>query len=60
MRYGLNESLPKQFWIYITDVVQGDLGDSFRFNKPVTDLMVERLPTTIELSVAAPGGRCGS
>lgn len=52
-RYGLNESLPKQFGIYIGDVVQGDLGDSFRFNKPVTDLMVERLPTTIELSVAA-------
>lgn len=52
-RYGLNESLPKQFGIYIGDVAQGDLGDSFRFNKPVTDLMVERLPTTIELSVAA-------
>ncbi len=52
-RYGLNESIPRQFVIYMGDVVQGDLGDSFRFNKPVTDLMIERLPTTIELSVAA-------
>ena len=52
-RYGLNESLPTQFTIYMGDVVQGDLGDSFRFNKPVTDLLVERLPTTIELSVTA-------
>lgn len=52
-RYGLDESLMKQFGIYLRDVLQGDLGDSFRFNKPVTDLMVERLPTTIELSVAA-------
>lgn len=52
-RYGLNEGLFKQFTIYIGDVLRGDLGDSFRFNKPVTDLLVERLPTTVELSVAA-------
>ncbi|WP_040493670.1 ABC transporter permease [Ilumatobacter nonamiensis] len=52
-RYGLNRSIPAQFAIYIGDVLQGDLGTSFRFNKPVTDLMIERLPTTIELSVAA-------
>jgi peptide/nickel transport system permease protein len=53
VRYGLDESIPKQFQIYITDVVQGDLGDSFRFNKPVTELLIERLPTTVELSLAA-------
>ena len=52
-RFGLNESLLKQFSIYLGDVVQGDLGDSFRFNKPVTDLLIERLPLTVELSVAA-------
>lgn len=52
-RYGLNESIFKQFSIYIRDVLRGDLGNSFRFNKPVTDLMIERLPLTIELSVAA-------
>ncbi len=52
-RFGLNESLPKQFWIYLGDVVRLDLGDSFRFNKPVTDLLIERLPTTIELSLTA-------
>jgi len=50
-RYGLNESLLKQFAIYLGDVLQGDLGDSFRFNKPVTDLLIERLPTTLELAV---------
>ncbi len=52
-RYGLNESIFTQFRIYITDVAQGDLGTSFRFNKPVTDLLIERLPTTLELSLAA-------
>jgi len=53
VRYGLDKSIPTQFWIYLGDVVHGDLGDSFRFNKPVTDLLIERLPQTLELSVAA-------
>jgi peptide/nickel transport system permease protein len=52
-RYGLNESLLKQFWIYLSDVLHGDLGDSFRFNKPVTDLLIERMPTTLELALSA-------
>jgi len=53
IRHGLDRSIPYQFWVYIKNLVQGDLGDSFRFGKPVTDLMVERLPLTIELSACA-------
>ena len=52
-RYGLNESIPTQFGIYLRDIAKGDLGTSFRFNKPVTELLTERLPTTLELSIAA-------
>lgn len=52
-RYGLNESVFTQFRIYIQDVATGDLGTSFRFNKPVTELLIERLPTTIELAFSA-------
>ncbi len=52
-RYGLNESIPTQFRIYVNDILHGDFGDSFRFNKPVTDLLIERLPTTLELAIAA-------
>jgi len=52
-RYGLNEPILTQFRIYIGDVVTGDLGTSFRFNKPVSQLLVERLPTTVELSTFA-------
>jgi peptide/nickel transport system permease protein len=52
-RYGLNEPIVQQFGIYIGDVATGDLGESFRFAKPVSTLLVERLPTTIELSFAA-------
>jgi peptide/nickel transport system permease protein len=52
-RYGLNESIPTQFRIYVTDVLKGDFGESFRFQRPVLELVVERLPTTVELSTSA-------
>jgi peptide/nickel transport system permease protein len=52
-RYGLNEPIPTQFGIYMRDVFQGDLGQSFRYGRPVTQLLVERLPVTVELSLCA-------
>jgi len=42
-----------QFGIYIKEIASGDLGTSIRFSKPVTEILVERLPTTLELSLAA-------
>jgi peptide/nickel transport system permease protein len=52
-RHGLDKPIPVQFGIYIQEISQGDFGRSFRFSKPVTDLLVERLPITIELSFSA-------
>lgn len=52
-RYGLNEPIPEQFRIYLRDVLRGDLGNSIKFGRPVTELMVERLPVTLELSFFA-------
>ena len=52
-RFGLDEPILNQYVIYLGNTVTGDLGDSFRFQRPVTDLMIERFPTTIELSVSA-------
>jgi ABC-type dipeptide/oligopeptide/nickel transport system permease component len=52
-RHGLDKPIPVQFAIYLGQVVQGDLGNSFRLNRPVVDILVERLPMTIELSLAA-------
>lgn len=52
-RNGLNEPLPVQFLIYIRNFSQGDLGDSLRFHRPVMELLVERLPTTVELGIFA-------
>ncbi len=52
-RHGLDEPIPTQFVIYTKEILGGDFGVSFRFGKPVTDLLIERLPTTLELSLAA-------
>ena len=52
-RYGLDKPIYVQFGIYVGDLAHGDFGTSLRYGKPVTDLMVERLPTTLELAFAA-------
>ena len=50
---GLDKPLPTQLGIYMANVFQGDFGDSIRFSRPVTQIVVERLPLTIELSSSA-------
>src|SRR6185503_14095155 len=52
-RYGLNKPITTQFGIYMGNFLRGDLGMSVRFGQPVTDLLVERLPTTTELALTA-------
>lgn len=52
-RHGLNQPIPVQFSVYMKEVLTGDLGNSIRFNRPVTTLLVERLPLTVELSLSA-------
>jgi len=50
---GLNRSLPVQYLDWLGDVVRGDLGTSFRFQRPVRQLIWERLPVTLSLTVLA-------
>jgi len=50
---GLDKPIPIQFWIYLQEIARGDFGQSFRYGMPVTRLLIERLPTTVELSFAA-------
>ena len=50
---GLDRSLLEQYWIYLKGLVQGDLGTSFLGGRPVSDLLADALPVTIELSLAA-------
>ncbi len=53
IRYGLDQPLPIQFAGYLSDLLRGDLGTSIQLKLPITDLIVQRLPTTIELTFFA-------
>jgi peptide/nickel transport system permease protein len=52
-RYGLDQPIPVQFGLYLQQLATGDLGSSIKHSQPVTELLVERLPTTVELTVWA-------
>lgn len=49
----LDESLPAQYWDWITGVVHGDLGRDYVSGESVATLIAERLPVTLELTVLA-------
>lgn len=51
-QYGLDRPLPVQYFDWIGNLLQGDLGRSFRTNEPVTDLVVSRLSISIPLCVS--------
>ncbi|PZR00154.1 MAG: ABC transporter permease [Cereibacter sphaeroides] len=51
--YGLDKSIPQQFVIWASDVLNGDFGTSITTRQPVLGLVLGRLPATLELSVMA-------
>jgi peptide/nickel transport system permease protein len=50
---GLDRPFIVQYGNYLLHLVQGDFGDSFRYNTSALPLVLERLPATLELAVAA-------
>lgn len=50
---GLNKSIPEQFVLYVTDVVQGDLGTAWHTGKPVTQDFARFFPASLELALVA-------
>ena len=51
-QYGLDQPLYVQFLTYLGRLVQGDLGDSYYFRKPVLEALLTRLPATALLAFA--------
>lgn len=51
LQYGFDDPLPVQYLRWASRAVVGDLGYSYRSRQPVTRLVFERLPATIELSL---------
>lgn len=53
-QYGLDKSLPEQYLIWIGNIIlHGDFGNSFRYQQPVEQIMAERVPRTIAISLAS-------
>ncbi|HEX2141853.1 MAG TPA: ABC transporter permease [Candidatus Limnocylindria bacterium] len=52
-RFGLNEPIPVQFVNYLGNLASGDMGNSIRQGRPVAEILVERLPVTLELTLFA-------
>jgi peptide/nickel transport system permease protein len=48
-QWGLTKPLYEQLMIYLGHILHGDLGYSFAFNKPVSQLILERIPATLLL-----------
>lgn len=51
-RYGLDKPMYMQYWIWISNFVKGDFGRSFEHERPVADLIGERLTMTVLVSLS--------
>jgi ABC-type dipeptide/oligopeptide/nickel transport system permease component len=50
---GLREPLWVQYGIFLRSIVHGDFGQSFQYRAPALDVVVERLPATVQLTLTA-------
>lgn len=50
---GLDKSVWEQYIEYLTNILHGDFGDSYYFQRPVLDLLQERLPATLKIQSIA-------
>lgn len=51
--YGFDQPLWRQYLTFLEKLVRGDFGRSFVYNMPVLDLILSRLPATLEITLAA-------
>jgi len=52
-QYHLDKPIPVQYGYWLAGVLQGDLGESMRIKKPVSELVAEKLPVTLQLASMA-------
>jgi peptide/nickel transport system permease protein len=52
-RLGLDRPLIEQYGVFLRGFIRGDLGTSFRTSQPVTTMILERVPATVELAIAS-------
>jgi peptide/nickel transport system permease protein len=47
---GFDKPLPEQYWLYLSRLLEGNLGESYKLNQSVASLIGQRLPKTLVLS----------
>src|SRR5919205_2335770 len=52
-QYRLDQPIPVQYLYWVKGVFTGDLGESMRIKQPVLDLILEKLPVTLQLAAMA-------
>jgi peptide/nickel transport system permease protein len=52
-RLGLDKPLYTQYAIYVGQALHGDFGTSIRYDRPAFDMVIERLPATVQLALTA-------
>jgi len=52
-RFGLDRPLHEQYYAYMTNLVQGDFGNSFHYRRPVSDIIGEKLFNTMFLTISS-------
>lgn len=50
---GLHDPMPVQYINYMKRILTGDLGTSYRYNRPVADLIFEKLPNTLQIALVS-------
>jgi peptide/nickel transport system permease protein len=51
--FGTDKPLPVQYWIFIKNAVQGDFGTSIAFGRPAMEIVLKRIPATLQLGLSA-------
>lgn len=46
---GLNDPIIQQYWRFVTNMATGDFGFSYRTRQPIGDMLLDRMPATVEL-----------
>ncbi len=52
-QWGLDKSYPEQYFSFMGNVFQGNLGTSFQYKRPVSELYLQRLPASLQLAAGA-------
>jgi len=52
-KMGIDKPVYVQYWRYVSQLAKGDLGTSYRYRRPVNDILAEHYPNSIKLALAA-------